>query len=602
MEHRVAVLDRDHCNFKKCQHECQRFCPPQMMGTSVIEFGEDGYPVINEVTCIGCSICVKKCPFEAISIVNLAQELGGEKVHQYGPNTFRLYRLPVPKKGKVVGLVGKNGVGKSTSINILSGNVIPNLGNYEIQPSWDQVLKAFQGTELRSHFESVSRGELRSSVKPQAIYMIPKAWKKSVRELIDAYDERGIGDEMINLLGLQQSLDKLPGELSGGELQRTAVAVAAERDADIYFFDEPSSYNDVFQRMQVSRVIRRIADEGKSVLLVEHDLTFLDYATDYIHILYGEPAVYGIVSSIYTTSEGINSLLEGRIPDENIRFRDTSVTFDMYSSKPERVEAADVLTYTGLVKKYPGFELFAEEGSLREGEVIGVLGANALGKTTFLKLLASQEVPESGSINTKAKISYKPQYLESNYEGTVQQLLDSAVGDAWNNEYNLSQLIRPLSVNRLMEKKVNELSGGELQKVAVALTLLREADIYALDEPSAFTDIEDRIAMARALQRYVKAKGKSAIVIDHDVMLIDIVSDALIIFTGRPGERGEASTVMTKEKGMNIFLANIGMTYRRDPSTGRPRVNKPDSRLDREQKAAGAYYYMKREETDKEDK
>jgi len=563
-----------------------------MMGTSVIEFGEDGYPVINEVTCIGCSICVKKCPFDAISIVNLAQELGGEKVHQYGANTFRLYRLPIPKKGKVVGLVGKNGVGKSTSINILSGNIIPNLGFFENSPSWDVVLKAFQGTELRSHFESISRGELKSSVKPQAIYMVPKAWKKSVRELIDAYDERGLGMTIAKSLGLEQSLDKLPEELSGGELQRAAVAVAGERDADIYFFDEPSSYNDVFQRMQVSRVIRKIADEGRSVVLVEHDLTFLDYATDYIHILYGEPAVYGIVSNIYTTSEGINALLEGSIPDENIRFRDISVSFELYSSKTSRVDSPNVLSYTGLVKKYSGFELYAEEGSLREGEVIGVLGANALGKTTFLKLLASQEKAEFGEINTKAKISYKPQYLESNYDGTVQQLLDSAL-QSWNNEYNLSQLIKPLSVHKLLEKKINELSGGELQKVAVVITLLREADIYALDEPSAFTDIEDRIAMARAIQRYVKAKGKSAIVIDHDVMLIDIVSDALIIFTGKPGIRGEASTVMTKEKGMNAFLANIGMTYRRDPGTGRPRVNKPDSRLDREQKASGNYYYMK---------
>jgi len=258
---------------------------------------------------------VKKCPFDAISIVNLAQELGAEKVHQYGANTFRLYRLPVPKKGKVVGLVGKNGVGKSTSINILSGNIVPNLGFFENPPSWEIVLKAFQGTELRSHFEAISRGELKSSVKPQAIYMVPKAWRKSVRELIDAYDERGIGNKLARSLDLEQSLDKLPEELSGGELQRAAVVVAYERDADIYFFDEPSSYNDVFQRMQVSRVIRKIADEGKSVVLVEHDLTFLDYATDYIHILYGEPAVYGIVSNIYTTSEGINALLQGSIPD-----------------------------------------------------------------------------------------------------------------------------------------------------------------------------------------------------------------------------------------------------------------------------------------------
>lgn len=566
-----------------------------MMGESVIEFGEDGFPVINEITCIGCSICVKKCPFGAISIVNLAQELGTEKVHQYGVNTFRLYRLPVPKKGRVVGLVGKNGVGKSTSINILSGAIKPNLGNYENPPDWSDILDAFRGTELRNHLEAISRGESRCSVKPQAIYMIPRAWQKSVRELLDKYDDMGTADDLTRSLGLSESLDRQPSELSGGELQRLAVAVAAEREADLYFFDEPSSFNDVFQRMQVSKVIRGLAGKNKSVVLVEHDLTFLDYATDYVHIIYGEPAVYGIVSGILTTSEGINSLLEGSLTEENIRFRDTPVTFNLYSSQQGRVASESVLEYSGIRKTYPGFEFNAEEGSLRRGEVVGVLGANALGKTTFLKILASQESAESGEVRTKAKISYKPQYLQTDYEGTVLELVASTVGESWNEEYNRTQLVHPLSIDRIMEKKVKELSGGELQKLAVAITLLRDADIYALDEPSAFTDIEDRIVMARALQRFVKAKGRSAIVIDHDVMLVDIVADALIIFTGTPGMKGLATSIMGKEEGMNLFLSNIGITYRRDISTGRPRVNKPDSRLDKEQKASGNYYYLSRE-------
>ncbi len=597
MEHRVAVLDRDLCNFKKCQHECQRFCPPQMMGESVIEFGEDGYPVINENTCIGCSICVKKCPFDAISIVNLAQELASEKVHQFGINTFRLYRLPVPKKGKVVGLVGKNGVGKSTSINILSGNLIPNLGRVESPPDWREILKAFQGTELRAHFELISEGNLKSSLKPQAIYLIPKVWQSPVRELIDRYDEAGSGSELVKQLGLSQSLDKMPSELSGGELQRVAVAIASERDADIYFFDEPSSYNDVFQRMQVSRVIRDLAIKGKSVVLVEHDLTFLDYATDYVHIIYGQPAVYGVVSGIMTTSEGINTLLEGLIPGENVRFRDTPVTFDVYSSSTEDVESAILLQYSQMEKRFGNFELKVDAGVLREGQVVGVLGANALGKTTMLRILASEEKPDAGGAMTKAKISYKPQYLSSEYEGTVQDLLEFSTGSLWNDNYNFQQLIRPLTVDRLLQNKVKELSGGELQKVAVTICLLREADIYALDEPSAFTDVEDRIAMAKAMQRFIKGKGKSAIVIDHDIMLVDIISDSLIIFTGEPGAKGFASSPMSKEKGMNMFLSDIGITYRRDIQTGRPRVNKPESRLDREQKAKGYYYYLVREET-----
>ena len=115
-------------------------------------------------------------------------------------------------------------------------------------------------------------------------------------------------------------LDRNVGNLSGGELQRLAVAIASAKDADYYFFDEPSSFNDVYQRLVVARVIRGLADLGKSVMVVEHDMTLLDYLSDYIHIVYGEPAAYGIVSGLQATKLGINNFLEGFIPTENVRF------------------------------------------------------------------------------------------------------------------------------------------------------------------------------------------------------------------------------------------------------------------------------------------
>ena len=593
---RIAVLDRDKCRFRKCSHECQRFCPPQIMGEKVVLFGEDGYPVINESLCVGCGICVKKCPYKAITIVNLVTEAGQFKVHQYGPNSFRLYRLPVIKKGSVVGLVGRNGIGKTTAINILSGNLKPNLGRYEDPPDWDEIIKAFRGTELLPHFQAISEGRIKASVKPQAIYLIPRYWNQTVRELLDKYDERGEAMRLAKELSLLNSLDKLPSELSGGELQRLAVAVAASRDADIYFFDEPSSYNDVLQRLRVSKVIRKLAEMGKAVMLVEHDLTFLDYSCDYVHVIYGDPGVFGIVSRTLTGSAGINSLLDGIVPDENVRFRDSPVTFEVYSPITEELSSPIIAQYPKLIKIYPGFKLEVEEGSIREGQVIGVLGANALGKTTFLKMLAGILKPDEGKVEMKVKISYKPQYLSPDFEGTVQELLDTTLKDKWSSSQNMSQLIKPLGVDRLLEKEVRSLSGGELQKVAVTICLLRDAELYALDEPSAFTDIEDRITMAKAIQKYVKNMGKSAIVIDHDIMLVDIVSDSLIIFSGEPGRLGKASKPLGKEEGMNLFLRELGITYRRDLNTGRPRVNKPGSRLDREQKAKGQYYYLSRAE------
>ena len=210
-------------------------------GSDCIVLGQNTLAVISEELCTGCGICVKKCPFEAITILNLATELGEEKVHQYGINTYRLYRLPVPKKNSVVGLVGKNGVGKSTALNILSGSLKPNMGHYENPPSWDEIIDEFQGTELRSHFKAISEGKMRVSIKPQAVYLIPKVWTGSVRSLLEktAGSSREV-NEIAESLSLKESLDRNVSALSGGELQRTAVAVAALKDADLYLFDEPS--------------------------------------------------------------------------------------------------------------------------------------------------------------------------------------------------------------------------------------------------------------------------------------------------------------------------------------------------------------------------
>jgi len=126
---RIAVIDRDLCKPKECSLECIRFCPLVRTGTKAIEFDEaSGRPVIREQLCLGCGICIKKCPFKAISIVNLPEELERYCVHRYGPNGFKLFRLPTPKEGKVLGIIGLNGVGKTTSLMILSGKLQPNLG------------------------------------------------------------------------------------------------------------------------------------------------------------------------------------------------------------------------------------------------------------------------------------------------------------------------------------------------------------------------------------------------------------------------------------------------------------------------------------------
>ena len=593
MTHRVAVLDKDLCQPKKCGLECIKYCPVNKSGADCIILNEEVKKAqIDEDVCNGCGICVKVCPFDAITIVNLASELAADKIHQYGPNSFRLYKLPTPRKGEVVGLLGRNGMGKSTVVNILSGNLKPNLGRYENPPEWDEILKHYSGTELKSHFDKIKNKQLRASIKPQQVHHVAQAFDGTGKELIEKYDERGISRELIKELGLENSMEQNLKELSGGELQRLSIAAVASKDTEFYFFDEPSSYNDVFQRKSVARVIHSLAKIGKSVMVVEHDLTLLDYLSDYIELLYGEPAVYGIVSNVLSTKIGINVFLDGYLPTENVRFRDKKFSFDVSSSSTDEFqEGSEIMSYPKLEKKYPSFSVTIEPGRVRKGEVLGIMGANALGKTTLMKMIAGVEKPDIGEIDKKIKIAYKPQYLQNDIDAEVIALLDKANGGPIEGSQEEEQILEPLKIKKLYNKSVKNLSGGELQKISVAACLLQKVDLYALDEPSAFLDVEDRITIAKFLQKFVRSFGKSAIVIDHDIQLMDLISDSMIIFEGVSGLSGHATSPMPKADAMNRFLKSLDMSFRRDEKSLRPRVNKLESRLDKNQKSSGNFYY-----------
>ena len=453
----------------------------------------------------------------------------------------------------------------------------------------------FQGTELITHFKKIINKELSISIKPQAVYKLKDYWKSDGLSLLQSISNNDFIDDIIVDLNLTECIKKPVKDLSGGELQRLSIAAAAVKDADIYFFDEPSSYNDVFQRLAVSNTIRKLSAKGKSVILIEHDITFLDYLSDYIHILYGEAGAYGIVSSSSSTRTGINNLIDGYLPTENIKFRDAKIEFNVYSPSELNSETPSMIKYEDFTKTYDNFSLNVSGGEILEGQVLGIIGGNALGKTTFMKILSGIEKSDQNNIENKIKISYKPQYLDSNYSDNVRNLFYTQGSQIDDETFN-NEIIRPLSINKILEKNVNTLSGGELQKVAIAICLMKDADIYALDEPSAFIDVEDRMVLARSVQKFIKSNNKSAIIIDHDIQLIDILSDSLMLFDGNNGVSGIAHEPTNKYDSMNKFLKQLQITYRRDIETGRPRVNKNNSRLDKEQKSNNQYYYLSKTE------
>jgi ATP-binding cassette subfamily E protein 1 len=587
---RIAVIDYDKCNPKKCGGwYCESVCPVNRAGKQCILHEAEEKPNISEELCIGCLICVNKCPFQAISVINLSMQLD-LPIHQYGQNMFRLHRLPLPKKGSVVGLVGRNGLGKSTALNMLSGKLVPNLGNLEERPSWEKVVEKFKGREAQAFFEELSQNRVKVSVKPQNIDLLPKVFsgKKAVGELLKNADETGSFERVVEGLGLESILERRLENLSGGELQKVAIAAASMKKAGFFFFDEPTSYLDIRQRVKVAGFIREIAEKGKSVMAVEHDLIILDYLSDFVHLMYGKPAVFGVVSQVKATKSGVNDYIEGFSKEENYRFRDYAIEFPVKDSSKKK-SMQELARWPSFSKTLGGFKLEAKEGSLNRNEVVGVLGENATGKTTFAKVVAGFLEADSGKLDIKLRVSYKPQQLESGSKQTVEEFLREKTRE-FGTELHRAEILRPLEIEGFLEKRLDTLSGGELQRVAIAGCLGQEADIVLMDEPSAHLDVEQRLNATKAIRAAVNRRNCSAIIIDHDLVFLDYLADRIMFFDGVPSKKGVANSPVGMEQGMNALLKKLGITLRREKN-GRPRINKKGSVLDRKQKAAGNYYY-----------
>jgi len=580
---RIAVVQKEKCHPAQCgNYLCMRLCPINRTGAECIVKASDSKININEELCVGCGICPKRCPYEAISIINLPEELKKDPIHRFSENGFALYNLPVPMFGKVVGIIGRNGIGKSTALKILAGIEKPNFGKPGKHATHKELIDYFKGTEAQIFFEKQEKGQVKVSYKPQQVDSIPKQFKGKVIDLLKKVDEKGDLDKIAKELDISEVLDHDIAKISGGELQRVAIAACVLKKANIYFFDEPTSYLDVKQRLKVSKFIRNLCDEKTGVVVVEHDLIILDYLADLVHLMYGAPAVYGVVSQPKTGKAGINLYLSGFLKEENVRFRENAIKFE--ERPPIDIKKSHLLTtWDSFKQKLGSFELEAAEGNIYRNDLVGVLGENGIGKTSFVKVLAG----EIKGHELKLKVSYKPQYLDTKESGDdlVMDFLREAMS-----RYEV-QIIRPLELKGLFMRKLSELSGGELQRVMIAKCLSQDADLILMDEPSAYLDVEQRLRLGKVVREVLNLTGRSALIVDHDLLFVDTISDRLIVFEGKPAVHGKVEGPFFMEEGMNKFLINIQLTFRRDDESKRPRINKPGSQKDQEQKAKGRLYY-----------
>ncbi|MHA1602767.1 MAG: ribosome biogenesis/translation initiation ATPase RLI [Promethearchaeota archaeon] len=640
-------IDYDLCSPNSCGRPCIKQCPITLTNSKKkahekkkevpirYKKSDDKIIIISEY-CLNCGICLNVCPRNAIysmylldepDFIGITHEYPKKEDHLDLKNSikpikfepveidsvlgsdhgFRLYGLPILLPGRVTGLCGPNGIGKSTVLNILSGDLKPNFGDQSTTKSgvkWQTLIKHVKESEMRSHFRETYDGTRHIAYKKQVLKVLFEKFKgKTVTEILDQQKniDQQFYERIFSDLDIYAIKDRKLEQCSGGELQRFSIAFVLIQDADCYFIDEPCTFLDVKKRIKLAELLDARANGfgGKRkypVLVVEHDLAILDYLSDVIHLFYGKPHEFGVLTKVQTTKGGINAYLDGYLKTENIQFRKKKIGFRRSVSDRDWNNARIFADYGKISKTFESFKLEIEPGKIYEQEILGIVGENGTGKSTFAKILAGKlkPDPESEFETIDRYVSYKPQYITNNYNGTVKEFIMEYSLNYDFSENMLELLYRPLSVDKLLDQSVRNLSGGQLQRVFICTCLAKRAELYILDEPSAYLDVEERLHISSVIRAVTKRMSATTIVIEHDIAIVDALSDRLFLFTGKPGKYGKTIGPLSKREGMNEFLKILDITFRRDLDTGRARINKKGSSVDKRQRMNGEYFYAAR--------
>ncbi len=452
------------------------------------------------------------------------------------------------KDGEVVLLCGESGCGKSTLIRMING-LIPNYyrGNLSGKVTVDGCDTASsQLRELAEHVASVFQNP-----KTQ-FYNVD-----STEEMVFSLENRGMSREEMDAR-LKRTIQKLKMDnlvgrnlfkMSGGEKQKVACACADTSDADIIVLDEPSSNLDLHTIRELADIIKKWKSEGKTVVIAEHRLYYILPIAD--RVLYLNNGRIDLECSpnelIALGKEKLNSM----------GLRSTDIMSLPVHSK--EVNEKDKIILANFHYIYPGRlqeSLNVPKVNVARNAIIGIVGDNGAGKSTFARALCGLDRRASGSIELQGELLARRKRLKKTFmvmQDVGHQLFTDEVHEEMvfsldkvdeDSETLISGILEELNLKDKAERHPHSLSGGEKQRVAIGSAVISDRDVIVFDEPTSGLDYKHMKAVS-GLIKDLKEKGKTVFIVTHDPELIAECCDELIYMQdGKVLEYGKLTQAM----------------------------------------------------------